>query len=238
MRWHDGATPNSPSDAYTAWESNSPKSDDASGVELSAVEVRGSQVVLTKVFTPPAIPGEYKTEGPGNVLHMIARDELQGMFYGPTVGLAAENKPLADVIQQLQLSGANIVVDPRVKEKLVTPVTLTVNDARLMTVLKIVGDMCEVSPAVVDNVYYLTTRENAERLTRETERTVFGEPNVPIPAGFLTDGRSLYEKPANLKPVDLDKLRQAGLDNFATPLKVPESVVKPPVPVPAAPEKK
>ena len=101
-----------------------------------------------------------------------------------------------------------------------------------MTVLKIAGDMCEVAPAVVDNVFYLTTKENADRLTKETERNLFGEPQVPIPAGYVTDGVRLYEKPAGLKPVD--PAQGPGLGGgLGLPARVPESVVKP-----AAPPKK
>jgi RNA polymerase sigma factor (sigma-70 family) len=201
------------------------------------IHVRRQQVIITQAFTPATAPGSYKTAG-GEFQKFVDDKEIVNTLYGPTVSVAVEQKPLAEVVAQLREStGANIVVDSRVREKFAGPVTLTANDARLMTVLKIAGDMCDVAPAVVDNVYYLTSKDNAERLTKETERNLFGEPQVPIPAGYLTDGVRLYEKPAGLKPVDPGKLGLGGLGlgggglgGLGVPTKVPESMVKPPAP--------
>jgi hypothetical protein len=201
-------------------------SDEECGGLRLGIQVKGSQIIIAKGFTPPNVPGAHRLEG--TCTPLVAMSEIQDTFYGPIVGIAVDKKPLADVINQLrESSGANIVVDPRVKEKLTTPVTITANDTRLMTVLKFAGDMCDVAPAAVDNIYYITTRENAERLNREMERTVFGEPKVPVPAGFVTDGINLFEKPAGLKPADTSKLPK-----IIVPILVPESVVKPPAPAP------
>ena len=87
--------------------------------------------------------------------------------------------------------------------------------------------MCDVAPAVVDNVYYITSKENAERLTNQTELNLFGERQVAIPAGYVTDGITLFEKPASLKPADKSKV-----EGIAVPSRVPESVVKPATPAP------
>ena len=190
------------------------------------IQVKGSQIILGRKFIPPAIPGQHKYgEAPELIISVMDRLE---MMYGPTVSLAVEQKSFADVIHQLrESSGANIVVDARIKEKMATPVTITVNDAKLMTVLKLAGDMCDVAPAVVDNVYYITTKENAERLTTQTELNLFGERQTAIPFGFVTDGITLYEKPAGLKPTDKSKV-----EGIAVPSRVPESVVKPAAPAP------
>ncbi len=148
--------------------------------KLIGIQVKGSQIILGRPFFPPTIPGQYKSgQLPEPFIPIMDRME---MMYGPTVSLGVEQKSFADVINQLrESSGANIVVDARIKEKLTTPVTITVNDTRLMTVLKIAGDMCDVAPAVVDNVYYITSKENAERLTNQTELNLFGERQVAIP---------------------------------------------------------
>jgi RNA polymerase sigma factor (sigma-70 family) len=202
------------------------------------IHVRGQQVIITQAFVPPTAPGSYKV---GDVQPVVEEKDIVRMLYGPTVSVAADQKPLAEVVSQLREStGANIAVDARIRDKLATPVTLTLNDAKLMTALKIAGDMCDVAPAVVDNVYYLTSRENADRLTKETERNLFGERQVPVPAGYVTDGLRLYEKPAGLKPVDPTKLGGLGLGlgggggigGLGVPTQVPESVVKPPAPPP------
>ena len=148
------------------------------------IQVKGSQIILGKPFIPPTLPGGYKYRGvndPPSEPLVTVMDRLE-MMYGPTVSLAVEQKSFADIVNQLrESSGANIVVDARIKEKMATAVTITVNDTKLMTVLKLAGDMCDLAPAVVDNVYYITTVENAERWTRQTELNLFGERQVAIP---------------------------------------------------------
>ena len=63
------------------------------------------------------------------------------------------------------------------------PVSLTLNDTHLMTALKIAGDAYDLAPTVVGNVYYLTTKENAELLLLETYREIYGmnTPVIPTP---------------------------------------------------------
>lgn len=197
------------------------------------VQVKGTQVIVTQAFVPPTAPGAYKT-GAGEMQKFVSEADISNLLYGPTVAVAVADKPMAEVVALLrEQTGANIVVDARVKDQIAAPVTLTLNDARLLTVLRVAGDMCEVAPAVVDNVFYLTTRDNADRLTKETERNLFGEPQVPIPAGYVTDGIHLYEKPAGLKPADPLKGLGGGLGGLGMPTTVPERLVKP-----AAPAKK
>jgi hypothetical protein len=196
--------------------------------------VRGGQVIVTKAFQPAYAPGSYKT---GDANKFISEKDIAAVLYGPTVSVAADETPLARVIARLrETSGANIAVDPRVRDKLGAPVTLALNDVKLMTALKIATDPIEVAPAVVDNVYYLTTKENAARLTKETELNMFGEPQVPVPAGFVTDGFHLYERPAGLKPVAPPPDPPPGLVGISPenvrPRRIPESVAKPAAPPP------
>jgi hypothetical protein len=93
------------------------------------------------------------------------------------VTLRIKNKAFADVLEELrELTGANIVVDARMKDKVGEKITANFNDTRLYTVLKVLGDSCEMRPVVMDNVYYLTTPENAAKLQKEINRDLFGEP--------------------------------------------------------------
>ena len=113
----------------------------------------------------------------------MPQNEIAKILNGPIVGIAADNLPFAEFVNQLrEQTGANIVVDVRLKEKLQQPVSLTLNDTHLMTALKIAGDAYDLAPAVIGNVYYLTTKENAEQLLLETYREIYGTNTPVVPA--------------------------------------------------------
>jgi RNA polymerase sigma factor (sigma-70 family) len=188
----------------------------------SGIRVKGNQIILGRGSHALFTPG--RTSVGADVPQIVEEKVLTEVLHGPIIGIAAESLPLADFVNQLrEQTGANIVVDSRVKEKLQQPVTLTLNDTRLMTALKIAGDAADLAPAVVDNVYYLTTKENAAKLLKETYRELYGEPQVAIPTGTVTDGVKLYEKPANLKEIP----HSSPFGGGGPPPTIPESVAKP-----------
>lgn len=192
------------------------------GIGRTGIRVKGNQIILGRGSVALMTPG--RTSVGADAPQIVEEKVLTEVLHGPIVGIAAENLPLSDFVNQLrEQTGANIVVDSRVKEKLSQTVTLTLNDTRLMTALKIAGDAAELAPAVVDNVYYLTTKENAAKLLKETYRELYGEPQVAIPTGTVTDGVKLYEKPANLKEIPMNPL----IGGNGPPSTVPESVAKP-----------
>jgi RNA polymerase sigma factor (sigma-70 family) len=130
---------------------------------------RGSQVVLSKAFQVPTIPGSG-----GDVL-MIPASDIAEMLTGPPVSISVTNRPLIEFIDLLrEQTGANIVVDRRLGDKLNQPVTLTLNDSRLRTALKLAADMCLVGVAVVDNVFYVTDLLNARQLMQATMADLLG----------------------------------------------------------------
>ncbi len=183
----------------------------AAGLSVEAVEgnsrkvgfrVKGNQIILGAGFIPPTTPGSYKN---GDVYMPVPHSEVHKMLYGPTVSLAVKDKTLTEIVDLLrEQTGANIVLDHRfVQLNPDDKLTLTLNDAKLFTVLKVAGHMCDLAPAVVDNVFYLTDPAKAAKLQAETEKNLFGElpaPPVAIPAGYVTDGVNLYLRPANLTP--------------------------------------
>jgi hypothetical protein len=172
-----------------------------SGHKSLAIIVKGNQIILAKPFFPPAVP-RFQTAPPGSdgEAAFVPVHEMAEMLYGPPVSLTVDHKALGEVIDHLRdVSGANIVVDARLKEKMAAPITFTVNNTRLLPVLRIISDMCEIGVAVVDNIFYVTSAENGAKLMRITERNLLGE---GIPSGYLTDGKDLYEKPPGLKPAN------------------------------------
>ena len=143
------------------------------GLRLS-YRIRGNQVLIVPEFRPATVPGASTN---GELQLMIPQDQIAENIYGEPVTMRIKNKAFADVLEELrEMTGANIVVDARVKDKAKESITASFNDARLYTVLKVLGDSCEMRPVVMDNVYYLTTPENAEKLQKEINRDLFGAP--------------------------------------------------------------
>lgn len=144
------------------------------------IRVKGNQIILGRGTMPIASPGRAVTIPNEPPMPSLPENEIAQILSGPIVGIAAYNLPLAEFVNQLrEQTGANIVVDARLKTQMLQPVTLTLNDTHLMTALKVAGDAYEIAPAVVGNVYYLTTKENAHQLLTETYSEIYGT-NVPV----------------------------------------------------------
>ena len=199
---------------------------EGSGTRIG-IRVKGNQIILGQGSVAITMPGQGVALPYEEPPKLVTQDEIARILNGPIVGIAAENLPLSEFVNQLRdQTGANIVVDARLKEKMQQPITLTLNDTHLMTALKIAGDAYDLAPAVVGNVYYLTSKENAEKLLKETYRDIYGVMLVPVPSGTVTDGLRLYEKPANLKASDI-ALPRFGIPSGDGSIKIPESVAKP-----------
>jgi RNA polymerase sigma factor (sigma-70 family) len=91
------------------------------------------------------------------------------------VTVSVEDRPLRQALRELaDASGANIVVDMRLKEKLETPVTAILQHVPLETAVRLLADMAEVRAVAVDNVLYVTTQDNAGKFEREQYNRVNG----------------------------------------------------------------
>ena len=109
---------------------------------------------------------------------------------GEPVSIAWEDKPFADAIKELRrLTGANIVLDARCKDEAKQAVAGTFDDTRLLTVLTVLADQCGLKPVAMNNVYYVTHPENADRLQKGINRDLFGEPDPPPAAAPAAGGK-------------------------------------------------
>ncbi|MEO2091791.1 MAG: sigma-70 family RNA polymerase sigma factor [Gemmataceae bacterium] len=144
--------------------------------------IKGNQLLVVPEYVPPTtpgagLPGEEKTP-------RVTPDQLAEAIYGEPVTVRYKNKPLTAVIEDLEeRTGANIVVNGRAFPDFSPdqPITANFNDTRLLTVLKIVGNMCNMKPVVIDNVYYLTDENSAVRLQAEADRDLYGDPKPVTP---------------------------------------------------------
>jgi hypothetical protein len=91
-------------------------------------------------------------------------------LFSDPVHLTVDAKPLADILRELaDDTGANIVLDARAKEKGKVPISITLQDAPLDTAVRMLADMADLKSVALDNILYVTTAENADRIRTEQE---------------------------------------------------------------------
>jgi RNA polymerase sigma factor (sigma-70 family) len=84
------------------------------------------------------------------------------------VQVAADDIPLADALRDIaEATGANIIIDVRLKEKAKVPVTAHLQHVPLETAVRLLSDMADVKAVALDNVLYVTTKENADKIRQE-----------------------------------------------------------------------
>jgi RNA polymerase sigma factor (sigma-70 family) len=197
-----------------------------------AYRVRGNQVLIGPAYIPPYTPGSAGAVDPALIQPLVEQRTITEQVAGPPVSLAIQNQPLSGAVDDLRKrTGANIVLDARCKDEAKELVSGTFDDVRLFTALTVLGDMCGLKPAYVNNVYYVTTPENAERMQKAFFRDLYGDtaaaapPTVAVPPGFVTDGYQYFPRTADMKAVDPATAWFGGGTGGV-------------VPVPAPPEKK
>ena len=172
--------------------------------------VSGYRLVVGPAYRTPSLPGG--ANGPDHQL-FLSNEQVMEQLVGPPVSVAVEGRPLTEAVKQLRaLTGANIVIDQRAKDKITAPVAGTFDDVRLLTVLQVLADQAGLKPVTLNNVYYLTDPINAVELQRQADADLHGPPqsqlmqgagpSVTIPAGFVTDGYQYFPRTADMKPVD------------------------------------
>jgi hypothetical protein len=114
-----------------------------------------------------------------DVIEITTVAAVRKEFYGsrteeilpPLVTSLFENQPLERAVKELsQVSGSNVVIDGRVAKEAKTPVTADLLNVPLDAALRVLADMAGLKPVQIDNVFYLTTRENARLLKEEQEQ--------------------------------------------------------------------
>jgi RNA polymerase sigma factor (sigma-70 family) len=116
----------------------------------------------------------------------------------PLVGDTLDNIPISEALRRLMdQSGYSVVSDPRVAEKLKTPVSAELNDVPVDTAVRMLANMAGLSVARLDNALYVTTVENAKHLNEEqakinvdttTKNATIGDMRIiRVNAGLLKD---------------------------------------------------
>ena len=147
--------------------------------------VRGNTVLITPAYMPQSIPNRAAGQD------AVERTTLEGSALidqanGVPVSAAFDQVTLSQAVSELRrLTGANIVAKLGVNDGKVL-VTATFDDVRLFTALEILGDMADLRPVAVGNVFYLTDEASAQRLQIKANREQFGEPRAMDGSGAST----------------------------------------------------
>lgn len=89
----------------------------------------------------------------------------------PVVLADLTGRPLEEALRELaDTSGINVVLDARAGGKAKTIVTASLNNVPIDTAVLILADMVDLRPVALDNVLYVTSKENAEQLLAWQEK--------------------------------------------------------------------
>jgi hypothetical protein len=95
---------------------------------------------------------------------------------GPLVQRTWEQVSLAEAVRQIvEDTEANIVIDPRAREKAnANVITARLRNVPLRTAVRILADMAGLEVIQIDNVYYVSSPEHIQKLTKEQEKQAGG----------------------------------------------------------------
>ncbi len=142
--------------------------------------IRHNQVLIGPAFLPPVVPGANNNNSGEVYAPLLPASVILEQLFGEAVSVAIDDKPLTEAIRELRkLTGANIVLDIRMKEQAKAHVSGTFDSVRLLTVLELLTDMGDLKVVSNNNVFYITDAANAETMQRRVHRDLFGTPPMP-----------------------------------------------------------
>jgi hypothetical protein len=129
----------------------------------TAIKVALSQVVATKATF--LVRDQYVEITSVNEasLHRLLQQKVFAAF---------ERRPFAEAVEELSApSGVTVMLDPRLADKLKTPVTATLNhDISLEGALRLITDTVGAKVYVSEDGVYITSAANAEALEKDRKR--------------------------------------------------------------------
>src|SRR6185437_4373035 len=101
--------------------------------------------------------------------------------------------PLEDAVKELaEQAEFNVVFDNRAADKAKTTVSAVFRNTPLDTALRLLADMADLRAVHLDNVLYVTTKENAAALEARLDRERI--PAIPLDDNNSTPGESSPRK--------------------------------------------
>jgi hypothetical protein len=141
-------------------------------VSLKQVKFREG---LRAVLAPYNLRAGLVREG----LFISTEDGLTARQLRQRVSVDCAGTPFAAAARQLTAeTGANVVLDPRLKEKANAAVTLKLDDVPLETAVRLLAEVADLRAVRMSNVLFVTTPERAEKLRPDADG--------PVPAGTVS----------------------------------------------------
>jgi hypothetical protein len=114
-----------------------------------------------------------------------APDEVGSNVPPPETSVAFDKREVREALREIAgATGVNIVVDARAQAPGKTPVTVTLQNVAVDTVVRLLADMADLEAVLVDDVFYVTTKENVQAVRKEQEKrraAVLGVPAAVMP---------------------------------------------------------
>lgn len=86
----------------------------------------------------------------------------------PLVWNTLDNTPIDAALRKLaRQSGYNVAIDPRIADKVQTPATAKLDNVPIDTGVRLLANMAGMSVVRLDNVFYVTTADNAKKLNED-----------------------------------------------------------------------
>lgn len=102
------------------------------------------------------------------------------------VTVDCDGTPFATAAKQLAAeTGANVILDPRLKDKAAAAVTLKLDDVPLETAVRLLAEVGDLRVVRMNNVLFVTTPERAEKLRPDADGPVPSAPLNPFFPGGL-----------------------------------------------------
>jgi len=135
-------------------------------------QVKGTYMIRSEYIEVTTL-AQARPEGwPGN-------ESEVGRALLPLVNAEFDRRPLQEALKELSnASDISVIVDRRVGEKEAkTPVTATLKNVPLGTAVRLLADMAGLGSILVDNVLYVTAKDNAEIFQENEENRRFPSTN-------------------------------------------------------------
>ena len=118
-------------------------------------------------------------------LYISTEDGLTTKQLRQRVSVDCDGTAFDTAVKQLAAdTGANVVIDPRLKEKASANVTLKLEDVPLETAVRLLAEVADLCTVRMSNVLFVTTAERAEKMRPNSDGPT--QPNgavIPFPNG-------------------------------------------------------
>ncbi len=140
--------------------------------------------ILARIPVPSAATFTVRSDHLEITTTTFQAQEIWGKFTGPhlpLVNASLTKSPLEDAVKELaEQTEFNVVLDNRAADKAKTTVSAVFRNTPLDTALRLLADMVDLRSVHLDNVLYVTTKENAAAMEARLDKD-------KIPANPLDD---------------------------------------------------